>query len=190
MEDLQEGFVDVWLSLEPILDLVDIVDGVIKLNRLIVLQGWGGSQRDCHRCMRLDWWRTWWCVWWNRGSLLAGRSMCLQLWWLRRQEVMLEISILLYVGNKGIFILYMDHMEETTQYATVSDANSATTWIPQIPLSWNITTGQNLLLPHPGEQPLPTYWPWLLLLHLLKRLVFWNCYWILHSSREFEQYLS
>ena len=59
MEDLQEGFVDVWLSLEPILDLVDIVDGVIKLHGLIVLQGWCGSQRDCHRSMRLDWWRAW-----------------------------------------------------------------------------------------------------------------------------------
>lgn len=56
MEDLQEGFVDVWLSLEAVLDLVDIVDGVIKLDGLIVLQGWCGSQRDCHRCVRLHWW--------------------------------------------------------------------------------------------------------------------------------------
>lgn len=59
MEDLQEGFVDVWLSLEAILDLVDIVDGVVKLHRLIVLQGWCGSQRDCHGRVRLDRWRAW-----------------------------------------------------------------------------------------------------------------------------------
>lgn len=111
MEDLQEGFVDVWLSLEPILDLVDIVDGMIKLNRLIVLQGWCGSQRDCHRRMRLDRWRAWRCVWWNRGSLLAGRSMCLQLGWLRRKEGVLEISRFLQVWNKDTFIPLADHIQ-------------------------------------------------------------------------------
>lgn len=113
VEDLQEGFVDVWLSLEPILDLVDIVDGVIKLNGLIVLQGWCGSQRDCHRCMRLDRRRAWRCIRWNRGSLLAGRGMRLQLGWLRgegiikrrrshfRQEQIRDAL------NKGTFLLSM-----------------------------------------------------------------------------------
>jgi len=79
MEDLQEGFVDVWLSLEAVLDLVDIVDGVIKLDGLIVLQGWCGSQRDCHGCVRLHWWRAWGRIRRNWGSLLAGRSVRLQL---------------------------------------------------------------------------------------------------------------
>lgn len=59
VEDLQEGLIDVWLSLEPILDFVDVVDGMIKLNWLIVLQGRCGSKRDCHRCMRLHRWRAW-----------------------------------------------------------------------------------------------------------------------------------
>lgn len=88
VEDLQESLVDVWLPLEPILNLVDIVDGMIKLYWLIVLQGWGGSKRDCHRCMRLHRWRAWWCIWWDWRSLLAGWSMCLQLWWLRRKDIL------------------------------------------------------------------------------------------------------
>lgn len=37
MQDLKEGFVDVWLALEAILDLIDIVDGMIELYRLVVL---------------------------------------------------------------------------------------------------------------------------------------------------------
>lgn len=40
MEDLQEGFVDVGLALEAVLDLVDVVDGVVELHRLVVLNGW------------------------------------------------------------------------------------------------------------------------------------------------------
>lgn len=101
MENLQEGLVDVWLSLEPILDLVDVVDGMIKLHGLIVLQGWCGAQRDCHRRVRLDRWRAWRCVRRNRGGLLVGRSMCLQLRWLRRKQAVLGISRSLYGWDKG-----------------------------------------------------------------------------------------
>lgn len=43
VKDLQEGFVDIWLALEAVLDLVDIVYGVVKFNRLVVLQRWGGG---------------------------------------------------------------------------------------------------------------------------------------------------
>lgn len=45
MEDLQKGFVDVRLALEAILDLVDVVDGVVELHWLIVLnrRSGGGS---------------------------------------------------------------------------------------------------------------------------------------------------
>lgn len=39
MEDLQEGFVDVGLALEAVLDLVDVVDGVVELHRLVILNG-------------------------------------------------------------------------------------------------------------------------------------------------------
>lgn len=39
MEDLQEGFVDVGLALEAVLDLVDVVYGVIELYGLVVLNG-------------------------------------------------------------------------------------------------------------------------------------------------------
>lgn len=39
MEDLQEGFVDVGLALEAVLDLVDVVDGVVELHWLVVLNG-------------------------------------------------------------------------------------------------------------------------------------------------------
>lgn len=44
VQNLQERFVDVWLALESVLDLINIVDGMIKFHRLIVLQGWGCSQ--------------------------------------------------------------------------------------------------------------------------------------------------
>ena len=43
VENLQEGFVDVWLALETVLDLVDIVDGVVELHRLVVLHGRAGG---------------------------------------------------------------------------------------------------------------------------------------------------
>lgn len=48
MEDLQEGFVDVRLALEAVLDLVDVVDGVVELHWLIVLNrrsGGGAAER-------------------------------------------------------------------------------------------------------------------------------------------------
>lgn len=43
MEDLQEGFVDVRLALEAVLDLVNIVDGVVELHWLIVLNRRSGG---------------------------------------------------------------------------------------------------------------------------------------------------
>lgn len=48
MEDLQKGFVDVRLALETVLDLVDVVDGVVELHWLIVLNrrsGGGTAER-------------------------------------------------------------------------------------------------------------------------------------------------
>lgn len=54
VEDLQEGFVDIGLALEAVLDLVDIVDGVVELHGLVVLHGrpgWGPADRwmELHR---------------------------------------------------------------------------------------------------------------------------------------------
>lgn len=43
VEDLQEGFVDVRLALEAVLDLVNIVDGVVELHWLIVLNRRSGG---------------------------------------------------------------------------------------------------------------------------------------------------
>lgn len=40
MENLQESFVDIRLALEAVLNLVDVVDGVVELHWLVVLNGW------------------------------------------------------------------------------------------------------------------------------------------------------
>lgn len=40
---LQEGFVDVGLALEAVLDLVNVVDGVVELHRLVVLHWWASG---------------------------------------------------------------------------------------------------------------------------------------------------
>lgn len=47
MEDLQEGFVDIGLALEAIFDLVDVVNGMVELHRLVVLNRWpSGSSSE------------------------------------------------------------------------------------------------------------------------------------------------
>lgn len=101
MENLQEGFVDVWLSLEAILDLVDIVDGVVELHGLIVLQGWCGAQRDCHRRVGLHGRRARRRVRRDRWRLLAGRSVSLQLRWLRGTQAGSGTCTSLYGRDKG-----------------------------------------------------------------------------------------
>lgn len=74
MQDLQKGFVDIWLALEAVLDLVDIVNGVIELHRLVVLQrgGVGGAADGGVRVWR---WRARRGVGWDgRIGLTAGRE--------------------------------------------------------------------------------------------------------------------
>ena len=44
MQDLQEGLVDVGLALKAVLDLVDVVDGVVELHGLVVLRGRPGGR--------------------------------------------------------------------------------------------------------------------------------------------------
>lgn len=62
VEDLQEGFVDVRLALEAVLDFVDVVDGMVELHRLVVLNGWpGGGPAE------------WWVKLHGRG---ARRGVC------------------------------------------------------------------------------------------------------------------
>lgn len=54
MQNLQKGFVNVWLALKAVFDLVDIVDGVVKLHRLVVLQWRSTGRCAAHWRMRLD----------------------------------------------------------------------------------------------------------------------------------------
>lgn len=54
VQNLQKCFVDIWLALKAVFDLVDIVDGVIELHRLVVLQRRSAGRCAAHRCVRLD----------------------------------------------------------------------------------------------------------------------------------------
>lgn len=108
MENLQEGFVDVWLSLEAILDLVDVVDGVVELHGLIVLQGWCGAQGDCHRRVRLHRRRARRRVRRDGRRLLAGRSVSLQLRWLGGTQAGSGTSRCLHGRDKGTFNPFRD----------------------------------------------------------------------------------
>ena len=65
VQDLQEGFVDVGLPLEAVLDLVDIVDGVVELHRLVVLQGRPAGRGAAHRGVGLDRGGPWGGVGWD-----------------------------------------------------------------------------------------------------------------------------
>lgn len=50
VQDFQKGFVNVWLTLKAILDLIDIIYSVVKLHWLVVLQrrttGWRAADRS------------------------------------------------------------------------------------------------------------------------------------------------
>lgn len=54
MQDFQKGFVNVWLTLKAILDLIDIIDGVVELHWLVVLQGWTTGGRAADRSVGLN----------------------------------------------------------------------------------------------------------------------------------------
>jgi len=54
VQDLQEGFIDVRLALEAVLDLVDVVDGVVELHGLVVLQRRPAGGRAAHWGVGLD----------------------------------------------------------------------------------------------------------------------------------------
>lgn len=82
VEDLQEGFVNVRLALEAVLDLVDIVDGVVELHRLVVLHGWTG-RGPAEWWVELHWWGAWGGV--RRDGRIALTAWC-QGWRLERLE--------------------------------------------------------------------------------------------------------
>lgn len=54
VKNLQKGFVDVWLALKTVFDLVDIVDGMVELHGLVVLHRRSTGRRAAHRRVRLD----------------------------------------------------------------------------------------------------------------------------------------
>lgn len=54
MQDFQEGLVDVWLTLEAVLDLVDIIYSVVELHRLVVLERWPTGRRAAHGSVGLN----------------------------------------------------------------------------------------------------------------------------------------
>lgn len=54
MKYFQEGFVDVRLALEAVLDLVDIIYSVVELHRLVVLERWPRGRCAAHRSVGLN----------------------------------------------------------------------------------------------------------------------------------------
>ena len=85
MENLEEGLVDVRLSLEAVLDLVDVVDGVVELHRLVVLQRGSPGRCAANRGVGLDGGRAGGGIGWDgRGGWvgLAGGGQRRRLDWL------------------------------------------------------------------------------------------------------------
>lgn len=72
MQDFQEGLVDVWLALEAVLDLVDIVYGVVELHGLVVLERWPAGGRAAHGSVGLNGGRARRGVGWDGRVGLAG----------------------------------------------------------------------------------------------------------------------
>lgn len=58
MQDLQEGLVDFWLTHEAVLDLVDVIDGVVELYGLVVLERRPASRCAAHGSVGLSGGRT------------------------------------------------------------------------------------------------------------------------------------
>lgn len=54
VQDFQKGFIDVWLTLEAVLDLVDIIYSMVELHRLVVLERWPTGRHAAHRSVGLN----------------------------------------------------------------------------------------------------------------------------------------
>lgn len=72
VQDFQEGFVNVWLTLETVLDLVNVVNSVVELDRLVVLERRPSGRRAAHRRVGLNRRRARRGVRWDRWIGLAG----------------------------------------------------------------------------------------------------------------------
>lgn len=59
MQDFQEGFVDVWLTLEAVLDLIDIIYSMVEFHRLVVLKRWPTGRCAANRSVGLNCRRLW-----------------------------------------------------------------------------------------------------------------------------------
>lgn len=95
MQDLQEGFVDVGLPLEAVLDLVDVVDGMIELHRLVVLQR-RGIGRATDRGVGLQGWGSGGGIGGDgRIGLAAWREDWRLQWLLDKDKTNMYIKIML-----------------------------------------------------------------------------------------------
>lgn len=83
VQDFQEGFVDVWLTLEAVLDLVDIIYSVIEFHRLVVLERRPTWWCAADRSVRLDRRWAWRGIGWDGWVGLAGGCMGWRLNWLQ-----------------------------------------------------------------------------------------------------------
>lgn len=54
VQDFQEGFVNVRLSLKSVFDLVDVVYGVVELHRLVILERWSAGWGAAHGSVALS----------------------------------------------------------------------------------------------------------------------------------------
>lgn len=98
MEDLQKGFVDIGLALEAVLNLVNIIYGVVELYRLVVLHWWaGGGPTDWW--VELHWWRARRGVGGDGRIALAARCQGLGLKRLQQGRI-LEI-----LGHKILYFI-------------------------------------------------------------------------------------
>lgn len=84
VQNFQEGFVDVWLTLEAVLDLIDIIYSVVEFHRLVVLKRWPTGWCAANRSVGLN--RRWlrWSIGWDGWVGLAGGCMGWRMNWLVR----------------------------------------------------------------------------------------------------------
>lgn len=96
VQDFQEGLVDIWLALEAILNLVDVIYGVVKLHRLVVLESWPARRRAADRSVGLNRRRARGSIRWDGWVRLAGGCVGWRLNKLRRETTVQKYVTLLH----------------------------------------------------------------------------------------------